>query len=1786
MPINTDLNIDPYFDDFETAKQFYRVLFKPKFAVQARELTQLQTILQNQIEQFGDNIFKEGSIIRGCNFTELSDLRYVKVRDRAATSVVGQFDPTLYIGEVDGDTEIRYELEGQVSGLRANILFATRGFETRPPDLNTFYISYLNTNETQVKEFLPGELLNIKKIRFVNDVIQPVQSGDDPVETINVTNQIDHAGRSFGLRAAEGILFQRGHFLFADEQIVIVSKYTNFPDRVAVGYSIEERLVSYLQDPSLLDNANGYVNENAPGADRLKLVPILTAKTLAEAEADTQFFILSRYQNGNAVLLRDVSQFNVIGQEMARRTFEESGNYVARDFNVQITRESFANNDLTVAISPGVAYIQGFRVENVGDVFLTIDPIENTNFATNQPVSFEYGGFLKIQSITGTVPINNFSTISLRNSSNTEIGTALVKNITPERVYLFNVRIGSGNNFNDVTRIIGNGGFISVANNVILQDKGNAELIFDTGMFSLKDTTNISLPVRASGSLFNIDANTDTIEIVAAVGEDFDVDNTANDILVVDDSNTRILVDSITVSPNKQVLTVNLTSGQSPTANCTVYFNKRIQNAAPHSKLSREVYIKSSFSAGTRQYNLGFPDVYKIVSITDSAGNDVTSSFRLNTNQQDSYYDHSYVELLPGRTVPANGLMTIRMKVFQVNTTSGQAFFTIASYPVDVPAFEITTHAASNGRSYNLRDSFDFRPHVNPVAGADYDANTVGLAPTISPTINLPPAFSGSMLIPALNSTGNANYEYYLARRDVVTVDSYGNFAIVKGDESETPTPPFVSNELVVAELSIPGFPMLSPEEATVQNRPNFSVRTRKRGTRAYRMRDIENIDQKVEQIRYYVLLSQLEAATRNLNILDEDGRSRFKNGIIVDPFNDLTIADIRNAEFSAGFDFSERSLTPAIRSFPLNLVYKSNVSSTLYPSVNNARVATLQRDQNVVLLSQRYATNFRNCVSNFYSYQGQGFIFPEFDTAYDMVTNPLVLDIDIFGPINQLVENINEIIPLTRTDPILVADNSRQEVEVSGRTTNTFWVTDQVFTDVTRTLALNSTTETQDVGDFISNFSFRPHMASTEVRVYMSGLRPNTRHYFFFDRQDVNAAVAPGTPVEVLENINRNGAFGDPVITDDRGVLRAVFFIPEETFFVGDRRLEITDVDDYESIQSASTSYGFVTYRAYNFSIEKNSFSVTTRMPESTILESSTNRSVNDRVLTGSVTARRKDPLAQTFFIKDAMTTDTDVVFISAVDLFFKRKSEINGVTIMIRETVNGYPSSEILPFAKVHLTNAQVNVSDDATAVTTVSFPIPIRLDAEKEYAIVVEPDANDPDYLIYTSKVGGRDLIDGLPVVNDWGDGMLFTSTNNRAWQSYQDEDIKFNLYRHNFSASTGSVTLKNQDHEFLTISGSVGKFRVGEFVYVEIPLAGNTANTVSVIAGNNVITGTALSETYAVGDFILVDDGSDKGLFRITDVIGPNSLATDRPATFTSAGTGLPVVGGTLVHYDVRNPNSLVVVEGSSATANKLIQASDVLIGFDSEATAIIDSVDNINLSYLQPMIYRANDTFTRTSMTGRFTNADNVTLSFTKNVKFNDACNFSDTPMVLFSKSNDILGTRPFELTISMQNGGNPTTTPFIDIEISKIFAYQFKTTNDSATASKYVSKMVQLAENLDAEDFQIYVTAFRPRGTDVKVYLRAQNAYDPEPFNTADWVELEMVSGSATFSASNNIYDFREFVYRIPASSKDLDGVFTYTNSEGSEFTSFAKFAVKIELLAESVSRAPRVLDYRGIALT
>jgi len=1776
MPINTDLNTAPYFDDFDLEKQYYRVLFKPSYAVQARELTQLQSILQNQIEQFGDNIFKEGSIIKGCNFTQLADLKFVKLTDKV------DFDISQYVGgvveeQIGGETvevDVSYELEGQVTGLRASVIAATRGFETRAPDLNTFFINYLNTNEVDnFKIFQPGELLHINRIRRVGDQILSTRPEDEPAETISVTSFANSTGSSYGIRSSQGIIFQRGHFLFADDQIIIVSKYNSVPDDVSVGYEVKENIKTVIQDNSLYDNAVGSFNENAPGADRLELVPELTVKSTFDAETSSEFFILARYENGSVVQLRDVSQYNVIGEELARRTYEESGDYILDDFKVKALRR---NTNLQASVGTGTGYVRGFRVENAGERFFNIDPISNTSVQENQPISFNYGGYVDIKQLSGTVSLDDFSTVNLQSNTSITIGTAIVKNITPDRLYLFDVEMSSNNTFNDVSTVVGSSGFIEISPS--MKDVSVSEMIFDTGMFSLKDMNDISLSVRdvTTGTEVN-----DEIVISADTGEDFAVNN--DDIVVVDATNTKLELDSVTTSVDNLTLTINVVPGQNPSSPVTVYFNKRISSADPYDKISKNVFVKVNYDSNDpsdNKINVGFPDVYEIVSITDSANTDVTNSFKLRTNQKDDFYDHSYIEYIPSRPEPADGELIVNMNVFKLVTSgSKQYFFNINSYPSGFDTNKIPAYIASSGKVYNLRDSLDFRPYADPVSNADYDANTAALAPVIDEDIDTTPTFSGTFVTPALNENGLVDYEFYLNRTDVITIDKYGKFALIKGDENAKSVPPIVDDRLVISEIFVPGFPALSPAEANTQNRPDYAVKIKPRGVKNYTMKDIQGIESKIDRLQYYVVLNTLERNTKDLVILDENGLDRFKNGIIVDPFNDLSIANMDSVDFNSAIDFTEKSLTPSVKGFPLNLKYKNNSSASIFPTVADAEIASLGTSSEVNILSQRYASSFRNCVSNFYNYKGVGNIFPQFDFAHDFVTNPVRIETDT--DTQQSTDSIQEFLPLTTTSSEIVSTDVATQRNLGQISTN---ITDTI-TVLERQLQVAETRNETFVGDFVTNFSFNPFIRSRDINVYMSGLRPDTRHYFFFDEVDVNSSVIPGSVENNARNIQRNGAYGDPITSDENGIIRAVFTIPEETFFVGERKLEIVDVDQYDSIDSGSTSYGSISYNAYNISGTKTRLTQSTRIRETTVNETTTTRNVVNRRI-GEDNTRGDDPLAQTFFIKQGMGRGSDTVFVSSIDLYFKRKSTLNGVTVMLREVVNGYPSYDILPFSKIHLTSSEVNTSDDASVKTKITFDAPVRLDTEKEYCVVVQPDANDPNYLIFTSKVGGADLTpgdtQGQSIVQDWGDGVLFTSTNNRAWESYQDEDLKFTLYRHDFNSSTGSVTLTNDDHDFLSIESSIGKFRQGELAYSEKSLSGGTGSTVSVVSGNNTITGTSLDDTYSVGDFILIESGSDKGLHKIANVSSSSIILTG-PALFTATASHTPVVTGEVVYYNARNPRELYL-ENSSASSTKKFAAADIIYGIDTNAQATITSVDDIDLSYIQPMISRSTDSVSSVLGSALFTDSNDTDVTFTRPVPFNDKTSFNSRGVKIVSKSNDPSRAKPFDFVINMQNDVNPTSSPLVDLGTSSVFAYQYKITDVPTTTSKYISKTVELAENFDAEDFQLYTTAYRPVDTDVRAYIKIQNASDPVGFNTNEWIELELFEGISLYSSSTNANDFKEYGYRLPESEKN-DGVVTYSNSAGA-FEGYTRFAIKLEFISTSINKAPRVLDYRGIALT
>tara|TARA_R110001592_G_scaffold30333_2_gene108843 strand:- start:5060 stop:5752 length:693 start_codon:yes stop_codon:yes gene_type:complete len=229
--------------------------------------------------------------------------------------------------------------------------------------------------------------------------------------------------------------------------------------------------------------------------------------------------------------------------------------------------------------------------------------------------------------------------------------------------------------------------------------------------------------------------------------------------------------------------------------------------------------------------------------------------------------------------------------------------------------------------------------------------------------------------------------------------------------------------------------------------------------------------------------------------------------------------------------------------------------------------------------------------------------------------------------------------------------------------------------------------------------------------------------------------------------------------------------------------------------------------------------------------------------------------------------------------------------------------------------------------------------------------------------------------------------------------------------------------------------------------------------------------------------------------------------------------------------------------------------------------------------------KANDSITTTKLSGTFTDPADTLTSYDMPMKFGGNNTFGRKGVVIFSKSNDTARAKPFDVTVTMANSANSTSSPIVDLETSSLLAYQYKATNDAATTSKYISKTIELNEDLDAEDIEVFLTGYRPSGSDIKVYIRPQNVYDSASFNTIPWIELEVAEGINLFSSDTNVNDYREFKYILPEANKDGTGALEYTSTSGT-FMGYRKFAIRIDMLTPDISKSPTVRDYRALALT
>ncbi len=440
-----DLNVSPYYDDYNSSKQFDQILFKPGVAVQARELTQLQTYLHKAIGNHAGFNITEGTRVTG---GEGSILRkpYIKINDvDASAAAVSNSTLANYVGDT---------ITGSVTGIQAKILSAYTGSDGDVYAKKTFYLRYIggNTQGTSAGElngssihFDPGETLTVTSA-------DSGRNGDTFVVDASVDstgNDISKNFYGYGLffAIAEGVFFLKGRFVNHLRQEVLVDKYNPLASSF-VGLTVTEEVVDSDDDTTLLDPAAGSYNFNAPGADRYKISTTIGIKSLT-ADATEDFIVTDKIVEGgyNQKLPDGMKQLADLGKIFAQRTHEESGNYVVRPFTLSVqehlkvganggrytaaTSPVGSATKLVANIGAGTAYVSGYRYEFATPTPLSFDKGNDTRTVENSITSTATGQYVTVDEMAGNWSISDGAIIQIYDGSATSgIGKQAITNNT------------------------------------------------------------------------------------------------------------------------------------------------------------------------------------------------------------------------------------------------------------------------------------------------------------------------------------------------------------------------------------------------------------------------------------------------------------------------------------------------------------------------------------------------------------------------------------------------------------------------------------------------------------------------------------------------------------------------------------------------------------------------------------------------------------------------------------------------------------------------------------------------------------------------------------------------------------------------------------------------------------------------------------------------------------------------------------------------------------------------------------------------------------------------------------------------------------------------------------------------------------------------------------------------------------------------------------------------------------------------------------------------------------
>jgi len=1741
-----DFNTSPYYDDYNDDNDFYRMLFKPGFAVQARELTQLQTILQNQVARFGNHVFKEGSKVSGAEIFVDKNVRTVRLKTTYSGNniTVSAFKNKFAKGATSGfigEVKHVYSADTPTVGDPPTIIVKPLNTENTTSfsaneDIN-FYDTFLDAlNDTNVLTAGASVALNttitktgsssIYSKEITVSSIDSIVVGDKVTATgitkdlfvvsigtssvtVNEYAGVDLASVTFTftrlactpaleVAVTEGIFYKGGIFVRNSSQSLIPSKYNAYPT-TSVGFKVSYDLISSEDDSTLLDPALDSTNYFAPGADRYKITLTLTAVDVVDGNPDIDdapnYLEIVRIKEGQVQRENTLSVYNELGKAIARRTFDESGNYIVKNFILYLNDTTDAATTINADVLPGKAYVKGYEIETIAPTRITIDKARDTENVAGFDISPFYGNYTVVDG-----PIYSLSSfganIELHSnttpSSSTLLGTAHVKHIeydtgsttsTNYKLFLHDINI-TDNTFGNVRAFV----TTSVAGNY-----DSANLTFQANVDSSAITANVTQLTESAYDtlLFNIPQQnisevTDTTYTFRKIypGVSF----TAGNATITTASSAEDFVGgsgtlSSSVAREYYYVVAKTASGT---------FTKGQYIPIDGTGRSVTLPVVGAGSPGQANFNLndntfnGTADIVATIEVTSDTRRSKTlvanAVLDVNIAAANTYYSFSKSDIyqlnkvykygsnaylgawVSGNTYYSSNVVVYSGLAYQANATStGTVPLGNVSSWTPMSAQTSSLYELDNGQ----RDNYYDHGRVKFVGGGSapgnviiaYDYFTHGGGSGFFTVDSYPIDYSD---IPSYVSkkTGTTYkladvYDFRPRRTDgaaTITFDTYqiptpysfieSDHAYYMGRIDKVALSPNGDFKVIkgVSSFINPGVPVDDQDAMTlfVIKLPPYTASSSDVSIeyvprRRYTMKDIGQIDQRLKSVEYYTALSFLEKEVLAADVLDTTNSALFKNGYLVDSFAGHSVGDVLNPDYKCSIDFLEGFVRAPFDS----TAYKFTFDPISNPDVvETGNLISLPYVENV-FVQQNVATKIINVNPfNVVNFIGRLKITPASDIWYDTVNRPIV-------------NIVNE----GDKDAWIAAENAAGtqwndwQLNWSGQSTRTDVISDNGSDQVLRDTTTTTTTFTRSgiqttVGTRLVINSDSTEIVSQEVIPFarqktisfeVFGMPPVTTLYLFANNS-----------INLTEYITPDGgSLGDDLISDLNGYAKGTFVLPNNSTIrvpTGKIRFTLTNNNNSLAEATAYAEAGFVASGTLN--TEQRTI-VSTREPvllRNVVTDSRTEatQTFNTRRVSSPVTW--VDPLAETFLVDSGIYPNG--IYLSSVDLYFATKDSTLPVWIQIRPTENGLPSSSVVvPLSEVYKNPSDINIPDSAEIYdgigqpTNFSFESPVYL-APGEYCLVVL--SNSDRFNLYAAEIGQTQLGTTTEVTSQPYLGVLFKSQNGSSWTPSQSEDLCFRLNKCKFNRGTKNFELSLEAPD-------------GSFDYDLIKLSSQELNF-----------GNETSVTYEV---------------------------RTRPAG-----------SGTLNSY--------------------------------------------INVPFGQN--YELNETMNATT-------AGDILVRATVNSTSENV-----SPVVDLERINAIL----------VKNKIDSSTNTILTSELNSA---------GGLAQAKYITRRVTLSEGLDATGLNVNLLINRRPGTDIKVYYKVLNKYDSTSFDNRPYVLMSRTNLSGDVIFTDNPDQYSEENYQA------LD--ISYTNGTAS-YNDFKVFAIKIVFFSSNQSVVPKIKALRVTAVS